>query len=359
MIGLVDYDLQTTSLVGLVPPNIEIMKLATYYKNEENTFCRLIDLKEEELSSYDKIYFFSEQEKYPEIPDAFKRANNIIFGGTAFTYNYQPFENSIIDFTLPRIGIYKEFLKQKYQDGIKTKIINHVLDDTYYRNYAGLERLPLPPIIPQKRIFLYDKDFFYPDWEETIEEISLRKPSSIFRIHPIICKNLTNYFKLRNYTKISRTTSIILDIDIPLSEVNYMLKKYSNLFLADITETSNIYIPLGDTFSTSFHYYKDYIYKLNLLYSFWSYEIPIKIKYIYPQIGLNDPLYHLSKLTESWSNGKTKLNKTLSERTTIKNKKNIPIERTEKDLLLKFYPEAKDLFNQNYTLVKERRYWRV
>ena len=66
MIGLVDYDLQTTSLVGLVPPNIEIMKLATYYKNEENTFCRLIDLKEQELSSYDKIYFFSEQEKYPE-----------------------------------------------------------------------------------------------------------------------------------------------------------------------------------------------------------------------------------------------------------------------------------------------------
>jgi hypothetical protein len=64
------------------------MKLATYYKNEENTFCRLIDLKEQELSSYDKIYFFSEQEKYPEIPDAFKRADNIIFGGTAFTYEY-------------------------------------------------------------------------------------------------------------------------------------------------------------------------------------------------------------------------------------------------------------------------------
>ena len=68
MIGLVDYDLQTTSSNTLIPPNIEIMKLATYYKNDENTFSRLISLDETELSSYDIIYFFSEAETTPIIP---------------------------------------------------------------------------------------------------------------------------------------------------------------------------------------------------------------------------------------------------------------------------------------------------
>ena len=359
MIGLVDYDLFKTQSDTLIPPNIEIMKLATYYRNEENTFCRLINLDEEELSSYSKIYFFSESEIFPEIPPAFKKANNIIFGGTAFTYSYEPFDNSIIDFTLPKLEVYKEFLKQKYQDGIKTKIINHILDDTYYRNYAGKERLPLPPVIPNKRVFLYDKDFFYPDWEDTINEITARRPSSIFRIHPIVCNKLSDYFKLRSQQKISRTSSIILELEIPLNEVNYMLKKYSNLFLADITKNSNIFLSLGNTFRTNFNYYKDYIYKLNLLYSFWSYEIPIKIKYIQPQIGSKDPIVHLSKLTESWACGKTKLTRTLAERTTPKSKKNIPIELSEKNLLLKFYPEAEDLFNQTFTDIHNRRYWRL
>ena len=359
MIGLVDYDLFTTHLNALVPPNIEIMKLATYYKNEENTFCRLINLDEEELSSYSQIYFFSEQERFPEIPPAFKKVNNVIYGGTAFTYEYQPFTNSIIDFTLPKVSIYKEFLKQKYQDGIKTKIINHILDDTYYRNYAGNERLPLPPIIPNKRVFLYDKDFFYPDWEDTINEIASHRPSSIFHIHPIVCRKLSDYFKLRNQPKVSRTSNVILELEIPLTDVNYMLKKYSNLFLADITENSNIFLSLGNSFATSFHYYRDYIYKLNLLYSFWSYGIPIKIKYISPKIGSNDPLSHLSKLTETWISGKTKLTKTLNDRMETKNKKKIPIEREEKNLLLKFYPDAKDLFNQTFTAIQNRRYWRL
>ena len=358
MIGLVDYDLQTSSSNKLIPPNIEIMKLATYYKNEENTFSRLISLKETELSSYDIIYFFSEAEVQPEVPIQFK-GTNVIYGGTAFTNNYKPFDNSLIDFTLPKVFIYKEFLKQKYQDGIKTKIINHILDDTYYRNYAGEARLPIPPIIPNKRVFLYDKDFFYSDWEDTIEEIISHRPSSIIHIHPIICNKIIDYFKLRSITKISRTNTIILDLNIPLDDINYMLNKYSNLFLADINENSNVYLTLGGTLKSCFHYYKDYIYKINLLYSFWSKGIPIKIKYIYPQIWHNDPLQHLSKLTEIWTNGTTKNTKTLNDKLVIKDKKKIPQERLEKELLIKYYPEAKDLFNHNFTLIKERRYWRL
>lgn len=102
------------------------MKLATYYKVEENKFCRLISLDEQNLDPYEKIYIFSESVRPPQVPEAFKRATNVIYGGSAFTNNkYIPFENSIIDFTIPRTAIYKEFLKEKYDggDGIKTKVI--------------------------------------------------------------------------------------------------------------------------------------------------------------------------------------------------------------------------------------------
>jgi len=39
------------------------------------------------------------------------RAQNIVFGGTGFTKEYVPFENEIIDFTIPKPTIYKDILK--------------------------------------------------------------------------------------------------------------------------------------------------------------------------------------------------------------------------------------------------------
>ena len=359
MIGLVDYDFQISTSTSLLIPNIEIMKLATYYRLEENTFCRLISLEEKELDSYEKIYFFSESARPPVVPEAFLRANNVIYGGTGFTNNYIPFENQLIDYTIPKPSIYKEFLKQKYSEGVKAKVIEHVLDDSYYRNYAGNNKLPLSPIYPRKRVFLFDKDFFYPDWQLTIETISEKHPASILRIHPIVCKKLSQYFELRNQPKIARNSHIILDINIPLEEIPYMLRHYKNLFLADIVSTSNVFITLGGTLKSCSHYYRDYIYKLNLLYSFWSCGIPIKIRYEWPHIGVIDPVQHLSLLTEKWANGKTKNDKTLVEKTTLKSKKNIPPERAEKDTLIKLYPSAKNLFSQTYNLILQRGYWKL
>ncbi len=165
MIGLLDYDAQISTSTRIIIPNLEIMKLATYYKLEENKFCRLLDLNDTELSSYDKIYFFSETAGEPQIPPAFLRANNVIFGGTAFTDGvYKPFENSIIDYTIARPAIYKEFLKEKYNNGIKTEVIGHVLDDSYYRIFLNDQQLPIPPINIRKRILIYDRNFLHNNW---------------------------------------------------------------------------------------------------------------------------------------------------------------------------------------------------
>lgn len=358
MIGLVDLDLQQSSSSTSLIPNLEIMKLATYYRLEENTFCRLISLNEKELSQYDKIYFFSEANKFPNIPEAFLRADNVIYGGTAFTEKYIPFKNSIIDFTIPRLSIYKDFLKEKYNNGVRAKIIEHVLEDSYYRIYAGEEILPLPPIRKNKRVFIYDKDLLSRPWQDIINSIALKKPSGIHTIHPIICRTITDFKNIRNCASIARGNEIILDFNIPLEEVPYLLKNYEKFFLAEIVKTSNIFLTLGGNFNSTFKYYKDLIYKMNLLYSFWSKKIPIKIKYIEPSIGVKDCLKPLSSFIATWSNN-IENKQTINERITYKNKKKISEAMIARDNLLKFHPTAQDLFNQTFKAISERRYWRI
>ena len=359
MIGLVDFDFYSSTSTTKLIPNIEIMKLATYYKTEKNLFCRLIDLQETELSSYDKIYFFSESEKPINVPDAFKKVGNIIFGGTAFTKQYIPFEEEIIDYTIPRPTIYKEILKKKYQDGIKSRIISHTLDDSYYRMFAGGHKLPIPPIKNKKRVFVFDKEIFQPGWEEVMAQIGNRNPAAILTIHPVRCKTLTQYFTFRSIEKISRANEMILELDIPLDEVYYMLKHYKNKFLADIVEASNVFITLGGNFKYSKQYLDDFVYKMNILFSFWSCNIPLKIKYDYPALGYTDPIASLSKLVEGWSKGKSKKEKTLAERTLVQQSGKIGPARQARNILQEKYPETKDLFNHNFTTLSEKGVWRI
>ena len=359
MIGLVDLMFQQCNKVNLCPPNLEIMKLTNYYRTEENTFCRLIDLKETSFDNYDKIYVFSESNKYSSVSDNLLRAKNVIYGGTAFTNNkYIPFENPIIDYTLPRTTIYKDFLKQKYNEGIKNSVISHVLDDSYYRHYAGKNELPLPPINRNKRVFLYDIDFFQEHWLEMIQEIKERQASGVYTIHPIVCKNLEQFFTMRAQNILIKSNDIILDLDLPLEEFPYLIKNYKMPLLAEIVQSSNIFISLGGTLVSNFNYYKDMIYKLNLLYLFWSHNIPIKIIYLEPTLGTKDILAPLSKFIATWSTN-LENKRTINERITYKNKKKKSEAMIARDQLLKFYPAAKDLFDQTFPKISERRYWRI
>ena len=359
MIGLLDYDWLQSKKTSVLIPNLEIMKLATYYKIEENHFCRLLTLDEQELGSYDKIYFFSELAKQPQIPEHYLRANNVEYGGAAFTKKYIPFKNEIIDYTIPKSFIYKEFLKQKYNDGVKAKTISHVIDDTYYRMYAGENRLPIPPILPRKRVYLYDKDFFYSDWEEILTLISEKNPCGIFRLHPVRCHTLTEYFKIRKFKKFSRANEVILDINVPLDDLNYMFNHYKNLFLADITKTSNVFLPLGGTQKTQAQYFRDFIYKMNLLYSFWSYGILIKLKFEEPELGSKNPIQKISELAETLADISVDKRRDVSLNQRIDYRKKDTTLADERDLLLKFYPSAKELFNQSFNDLKQRGRWRI
>ena len=358
MIGLLDYDWEVSTSTTQLIPNLEIMKLAAYYQ-EENKFCQLISLDTKDLTQYEKIYFFSEQDTDKNIPEQFLRANNVVFGGTGFTKGiYQPFEESLIDYMIPRTYIYKNCLKQKYNDGIKAKIINNVLDDAYYRIYIDNKILPLPPMRPHKKLYLYDRNIFGNNWEKVLNKINDRQPSSIKCIHPVVCENLSTYFTIRNFPAFSRENKIILDLPIPLDEVNIMLNKYKNQFLADITFTSNIYLPIGGSFLNKNIYYKDFIYTLNLLFAFWSKGIPIKIYFRPTPIGYFNPLETLEKTLTTFQLATEKNRQMTLQNKIPKKKKNNP-KADEYTQLVTAYPASQELFKQSFNKLKQQGVWRL
>ena len=360
MIGLVDLMLQSWNKPQLCPPNLEIMKLATYYQAEENKFCRLINLDETELSGYEKIYVFSENKNFVTVPEVFKRAQNIIYGGSAFTNGkYIPFENKLIDYTIARPRIYANFLKEKYQAGLKEIEISRLLDNSYYRWHAGDETLPLPAILKRHRIYIYDIDFFQEGWRQIIDKIMDRGPSSINFIHPAHYKKISDFLEVRENFLIAKGNDAYLDLDIPLKETPILMKHYKNRLLAVINQSAQIYLSLGGSFHYQSDYLKDILYKLNLLYVFWSCKIPLKIKYEESTIGCYNPISDLSKLISSWTQGETCKYKSIIDR--IPKDKSMTDVRPEREQLRKIlerYPSSETLFRQTTETAKQGGLWK-
>ena len=358
MIGLVDLMLQSWQKPTLCPPNLEIMKLATYYQQEENTFCRLINLDETELGGYETIYVFSESREFVTVPEAFKRAPNVIYGGTAFTNGkYIPFENKLIDYTLAKPRIYANFLKEKYEAGLIEKEINHFLDNSYYRWHAGKETLP--SVQKRHRVYIYDIDFFQEGWHDIIDKILDRNPSSINFIHPAHYTKISDFLEVRENMLIARGNDAYLDLNIPLSETPALMKHYKNRLLAVINPSAQVYLSLGGSFHYKTEYFKDIMYKLNLLYVFWSCKIPMKIKYEEPAIGCYDPFKNLSKLIATWTQRGTCQSKTILDRIPKdKGLTDVRPEREEIRLLLARYPSAETLFRQTVETTQKGGLWK-
>ena len=101
------------------------------------------------------------------------------------------------------------------------------------------------------------------------------------------------------------------------------------------------------------------IYKLNLLYTFWSCNIPLKIKYEEPTLGCYNPFTDLSKLIATWTQGDTKKYKTIIERIPKdKSMTEIRPERAQLELLIQRYPSAKMLFHQTMETTKKGGLWK-
>ena len=360
MIGLVDLQLQSWNKPQLCPPNLEIMKLATYYQREENKFCRLINLDETEFSGYETIYIFSESKDFITVPEALKRSPNVVYGGTAFTNGkYVPFENKLIDYTLAHPRIYTQFLKDKRAAGLPDREIEHLLDNSYYRWHAGTEVLPLPSVYKRKRLYVYDIDFFQEGWRKIMDRMAARNPSSIHFIHPMRYRKISDFLEVRENALVAKGYKSFLDLNIPLKEMPILMKHYKNRLLAVVTPSTPVCIPLGGSFHYQSDYFRDIIYKLNLLYVFWSCNIPMKIQYEEPTLGCYNPIADISKLISTWSQGETCNYKSIIDRIP-KDKKMTEVrpEREQVRKILERYPSSETLFRQTTETAKKGGFWK-
>lgn len=334
------------------------MKLANYCREEQNKQCRLI-LPQEDVSKYEKIYFYSEFTKI--VPLEIRRCSNVEYGGTAMTRNkYEPFTESYIEYLQPQIDIYKEFLREKYMLGVKSKNINNFLDSGYYRMRAGDEILPFPPTYHNKPFYIYDRDIVFDGVEDIIKKLIARHVRSINFVHPVFCKSLKDFFMFRKYQKVSKSNKYIFDFNTNILTLSNYIEKNRIELLSEIGGNTKVYIPFGGTKPTTKMYYLDLFEALNKLYCYWAKGIPMKLKYIEPAIGHYNSIETLSKIIGAWSFRSASNDYHVS---ILGCMKKAPKKREEEIELVQrlqsMFPEHADLFNQTWDNLKDRRIWRV
>lgn len=122
---------------------------------------------------------------------------------------------------------------------------------------------------------------------------------------------------------------------------------------------SQVYLPLGGSFHYQSDYLKDIIYKLNLLYVFWSCNIPIKFKYEEPTLGCYNPIADLSKLIVTWTQGETCNSKSILDRIPKdKSMSDVRPEREQVKVILNRYPSSETLFRQTKETSKKGGFWK-
>ena len=170
---------------------------------------------------------------------------------------------------------------------------------------------------------------------------------------------ISDFLEVRENTLIARGNDAYLDLDIPLKETPILMKHYKNRLLAVINQSSQVYLSLGGSFHYRTEYLKNIIYKLNLLYVFWSCGIPLKIKYEEPTLGCYNPISDLSKLIATWTQGETCNYKSIIDRIP-KDKKLTEIrpEREQIRIILDRYPNSETLFRQTTETVKQGGFWK-
>lgn len=147
-IGLFDQDLV---LGHRVPPNLELMKIASYYK-EHRDLTRLIE-SAKEYEQFSRIYLRKEvvDRNFPNRLIA--KANvNIDFGGYAFTRGiYVPMDDKY-ERCLPDISLYDRFIKNhKVKSDYKTILKSSLIRLSTTRDFKKF-------ITNEKRFVYYDKD---------------------------------------------------------------------------------------------------------------------------------------------------------------------------------------------------------
>lgn len=331
------------------------MKLSSYYKrNEPKEHIRLLT-DTSQMMNCDLVYFLSNK-LLEEIPDEIFMTENIKFYG-----KYLPDDiPNLIHHMPPDVSIYNEIVQKRLTDDkIGTAKALSFLDSIYYQAFVNDQLIPVPPMAPKTRVYLYDKDILGNEkcWE-VFDSIIKKRPSTICCVEPIQCHTISQFLYLREeYEKVSRANKIILDYYVPPHQFEKYFGKYKLKLLGEITTNSNISIYLGKNYGadsyTSTFYIRNIAYCINLLFSYYSRNIPIFSEIYYPPTKELNPYIEIYKAIRSWSNSN---NKDLTFEQAFRTKKQKEILQTliEKNPIFKgFLPYSKNM------LIKTKGMWRV
>ena len=351
--GIYDYDF-CARVMGLPAPSLEAMKMATYLKKQKK-ICRLLSSMEQ-IANYDIVYFFSNL-PLDELPTELLLMTNVEFYGYYFP-NKIP---KLAQHLLPDITIYKDTIQSKIVDKkVNTSKALSFLESSYCQIIADGERLPLPVIYPRKKIFIYDKDFLgYDDCWEILDKIIEKHPSSIYMTNHIQCHTIGQFLKLReDYEKVSRANRIILDYYVPLHQLEVYFGKYKMKLLGEITKNSSVGIYLGKNYGNNVYsnifYIRNLLYCLNLLFSYYSRNIPVVSEIYYPQGETDNPYLEIYKGIRAWANDNKNWDLKLEDTFKMKKRKE-PLEQ-----LLEKHPIMKPFFTYSKNDLKNTRgIWRI
>lgn len=353
MIGIYDYDFVSQEKQHFQVPSLEAMKMAHYVKHYEKKTCMLLTQMSQVINC-EKVYFFSNR-PIDDIPSEFFFFDNIEFFGEYLANDV----SKLVHHMRPDISIYKSYIQTKLNDGeIGTSKALSLLDSTYSRIKIGDEIIS-PVVFPRKKIYLYDKDFLAnEDCWDILDNIIKKRPSSIYFIEPLQCRTIKQFLFLREeYEKVSRSNKIILDYFVPLHQLEVYFGKYKMKLLGEITKNSKVCIYMGKSYSAQAYnntfYSKNLLYCLNLLFSYYSRNIPIGTEIYYPKLETDNPYIEIYKVINSWANSNN-WDTVLINSFRSKKQKEV-LER-----LLEKHPIMEPFFSYSKNKLKETRgIWRI
>ena len=249
----------------------------------------------------------------------------------------------------------KKRLAENLDNQKEVHALKKFVNSAYYRACVNGKILPIPAFKKNERLYLYDKEFFFNGWETVMDEITSRSPSSIICVHPIHCKTMGQYLKIREYEKIARGNEVWWDLPVPLSDIPYLFNHYYTELKNDIISSAQVYLPIGgNSLVTDSYCVRELSYKLNLLYSFWARSIPLKLRYVRPTVGHRNVMEELFEELEKWSSSSTPYRRdtTFIDFVAKKNKAVwSAIERCGEDKQV--------LFRQSYKNISNYKIWRL
>lgn len=180
IIGLLDYDLITKESRF---PNLELMKLSSYYKSHRDTVELIRDCRD--FMIYDKIYLRKEEPRgslpYQLIAEA---KNKIEYGGRFFSKQYKPFTAEIEMATPDKLLYDLKWVQKKQTPTFKTAINSYTCLRT---DYCDLQRL----VSEKQRYLLYDDNIasHLIDFTNFIYRVKKRAKKIRF-VNPVIVNSL-------------------------------------------------------------------------------------------------------------------------------------------------------------------------